>query len=137
MKAITIISLLLFLYLPGCSKVTSPTEPVLDVLGNWNWVESVGGFAGRTMTPKSEGFTLRLVFKFDNRSEFYRNDTLSASTKFTISRQVIGSDSVKVISYENNPYMYKSQYITVVHNDTLILQDLCMDCYRHTFTRIR
>ncbi len=121
----------------GCSKQTSPTEPEPQgIYGSWNWVKSVGGIAGLTITPAAAGYTERLVLKSDNNCESYRNDTLVATTQFTIRREVtlFSLDSVDVIHYaDTNRFM--KQIISVIGSDTLGLIDLCYDCFGHTYMR--
>lgn len=33
-----------------------------DIIGHWNWVESSGGFDGRTLTPESTGDIMKLEY---------------------------------------------------------------------------
>ena len=123
----------------GCSKQTSPTEPEPQgIYGNWNWVKSVGGIAGVTITPASAGYTERLMLKSDNNRESYRNDTLVATTQFTIrwEKSPFSPDSVDVIHYADT-IRFMDQIISVICSDTLGLFDLCYDCFGHTYTRTR
>ena len=55
--------------------------------GRWEWVQTYGGYAGDLFTPRSEGYSLALVFSKEEPQlksdsigyEVYRNDTLILS----------------------------------------------------------
>jgi hypothetical protein len=123
----------------GCSTGTAPTEPrSTDIYGNWRWLQSVGGFAGTTITPASAGYTQRIVLKSDNSCEFYKNDVLMTTVQFTIRREKtsFSSDSVDVIHYLGSDQLF-DQIISLAGSDTLALADLCMDCFHYTYVRIK
>ena len=137
MKHVHKILLLVGALLIGCSKITAPPEPQPQgIYGNWRWTQSVGGFAGTTITPATAGYTMRIVLRTDNFSEFYKNDTLQTITRFIIRRKksLFSPDSVDVIHYEDTT-RFISQIISVVNSDTLALVDLCFDCYGHIYVR--
>ncbi len=45
-----------------------------DVVGSWEWTMSVGGIAGDTRTPATEGYTWQLEFRDDGTMTSYLNE---------------------------------------------------------------
>ena len=138
-----IISSLFVLSLPlltaGCSTQTGPSEfPLEEIYGSWDWIKSVGGFAGETKTPSSTGYTMRLVFNTNGTFEWYRADTLMASARFTILRDecpCITSESVDIIHYADGGQLV-NQEISLISSDTLSLVACCCDCYEDMYVRM-
>jgi hypothetical protein len=52
-----------FLMCAGRGKKGAEPDLSHRILGKWNWVESVGGFAGVRLTPESVGYTKKYVFR--------------------------------------------------------------------------
>lgn len=139
MQHFPIVILIFGTMIAGCSNAVAPREVQLpDMYGNWQWVKSVGGFAGTTITPATSGYTQRITLKSDNSGEFYKNDTLTVAMRFTIRRErtSFSPDSVDVIHYMDSTRLF-SQIVSLVGHDTLALADLCMDCFDHTYVRIK
>jgi hypothetical protein len=129
----------------GCTKNSSPTQIVSNdhqsdttYIGSWNWVKSIGGFAGGTRTPASEGYNIKIVLKTDSTFELYDNDTLNATTKYYIRREkpYSNSDSIYIIHYRDS-IRFHQQFISLIGYDTLNLVDQCMDCYNSFYSRIK
>jgi len=118
----------------NCGKDSSPTPSGEDTyLGTWKWEKSVGGFAGGTITPQTEGYSQTLILAGSRVYQAYRDDLLLRSGSYDVSwgwREWL-HDSCYVISYENNP----EEQIIRWHADTLELVDMCYDCYWHLYTR--
>ena len=55
---IAVILMVLSLIVTACSK---PEKQ--ELAGSWRWTSTMGGFAGDTFTPESEGFEAEFVFK--------------------------------------------------------------------------
>jgi hypothetical protein len=119
----------------GCRKNNTITgsQPA-DIYGSWNWLKSSGGFAYQEFFPPPQ---IRQVYNEDGSFQLYKNDSLKASTTFTVRREITGwsTDSVNVIHYKDSiqfqPQMFNSG------SDSLILRDLCMDCFTHIYKRIQ
>jgi hypothetical protein len=119
----------------GCRKNNTITgsQPA-DIYGSWNWLKSSGGFAYQEFFPPPQ---MRQVYNEDGTFQLFRNDSLQASTSYTIRREMTGwsHDSVYVIYYKDSlqfqPQMFTSG------SDSLILRDLCMDCFTHIYKRIQ
>ena len=119
----------------GCRKNNTITgsQPT-DIYGSWNWLKTSGGFAYQEYFPPPK---MRQVYNEDGTFQLYRNDSLKTSTTFTVRREMTGwsPDSVNVIHYKDSiqfqPQMFNSG------SDSLILRDLCIDCFTHIYKRIQ
>jgi hypothetical protein len=115
----------------GFRQVEPP--PGYSPYGKWNWLKSVGGIGGWTLTPPP---IVRVEYERSGLFSYYRNDTLVATTRFVIRREktFLSSDTCDVIHYQDSlrfvPQAFK------VGIDTLKLTDLCVDCYGHAYKRI-
>ena len=137
----TILLVGMCLSLCNCSEMHVPTgtsgaQSDSTYIGSWNWVRSVGGFAGRTITPATEGYAIRIELTRDSIDNVYRDGSLMESRRFSIRRckNPYSPDSVDVISYSFPPEV-QVQNISLIGPDTLNLIDQCMDCYNHYYVR--
>ena len=138
----TIILLALFAFLPGCYAEHIPTAPSAALrsdstyIGSWNWTKSVGGYAGRTENPESEGYTLRIELTPDSVYRVCRSGILTISRRFSIYREEGpgSSDSVDVIGFPGLS-VYPPAWIRLLGRDTLNLIDRYMDGYTRFYTR--
>jgi hypothetical protein len=107
-------------------------KPGAYLYQTWDWVQSVGGLAGETLTPATTGYHKRAIFRSDGSYELYRNDSLAVATTYKLNwiKLAAGVDGT-VVTYANNDM---GQEMTI-RGDTLILQDQCSDCYEHTWIR--
>ena len=129
-----IILILLFNINSGCRKNNTITgSQSADIYGSWNWLKSSGGFAYQEFFPPPQ---LRQVYNEDGTFQLYRNDSLKAATTFTVRREFTGwsSDSVNVIHYKDSAQFQPQMFTS--GNDSLILRDLCIDCFTHIYKRI-
>ncbi len=109
-------------------------EPqVLDhLIGDWEWVRSVGGIAGNTITPESAGYTKTTHFQTDSTYQEYRNDTLFLSTRFRLYQRPLGKVLVDMLQIDD----FEPAQIVTVTDSTLDLMDECIDCYLHSYRRL-
>jgi hypothetical protein len=115
------------------------------IVGPWRWVQSTGGFGGITITPDCTGTSGRiLIFKADHTYLSFQADTLSQNGDYTLMRE----DGNTIMHYKvpreyfpNLPPKQKvnvpDQRVTFKGNDTLILSDVCFDCFTNTYKRIK
>jgi hypothetical protein len=105
-------------------------------VGSWNWIKSIGGFAGTTRTPATDGYTVKIELTRDSVYNVYRDGGLTVSRRFSIHREKnsYSPDSVDVLSYPNDPAIPR-QNIMLMSRDTLIIIDQCMDCYNSFYVR--
>jgi len=119
----------------GCKKNSNITGPQsMGIYGSWNWLKSAGGIAYQEYFPPP---IMRQVYNEDGTFQLYKNDTLKSSTIFTIKREMTGwsTDTANVIHYKDS-IQFQPQMFTI-DRDSLILRDLCMDCYIHIYKRIK
>ena len=111
-------------------------EPDLShkLVGEWEWVESFGGFAGEHRTPESVGYTKTYVFRPDHTFLHYRDGTLVFSAEYRIVEKVVWKkDRAKVLEIEE----MTDKIIGFNGNDTLGLTGHCYDCFSEVFIRIK
>jgi hypothetical protein len=102
------------------------------LIGGWEWVRSVGGIGGNTITPESAGYTKRVHFRRDSTYFEYRNDSLFLSAPFRLFKRAHGTDSVNVLQIDDSEPLD----IVTVTDTTLDLMDECIDCYLHSYRRL-
>jgi hypothetical protein len=135
----------------GTQNPTGP-EPS-DLQDAWSWLMSEGGLLPQRHTPESTGYDQTIVFGADSVFEWFRNDSLLARAKYFVghdsslsSREVVyfmdiiaSSVSVSIgpmlllCGLTDEPCAVSS--IEFVSRDTLILHDLCFDCFNHWYLR--
>ena len=118
-----------------CSSDTTGRVPTA-LYGSWNWVKSVGGIAGMTITPASAGYTRKVVYNPNMTFESYKNDSLENIYPFSVYYITESTlDSFPVVHYDSLP-AYQDQSIYSITNDTLVSLDRCVDCFSHTYVRM-
>ena len=97
----------------GCKKDNSYNFSS-SLIGKWSWFISCGGFVG-CVTPAVEHVTINLVFTADSVYNYYTNDTLRTTFKFSVYKLVStdGKDTTNIIKYGLN-----SESFSITH-DTL------------------
>lgn len=130
---ILVISLCFFMC-AGSGKRLDEVDLYHRLFGEWEWVESFGGFAGEHRTPETEGYTKTYVFRPDHTFLQYRDDTLFSTRKYKITEKVVWKkERAKVLEIEG----MTDQIIGFEGNDTLRLAGHCYDCFSEVFIRIR
>jgi hypothetical protein len=109
------------------------TEPTQELLGGeWEWVGSSGGIAGRSVTPASEGYTVRFAFS-GNQLNIFRNDSLRTTALFTVrGDEVTYQPSISVFGFDGG---IDTQTLVDLPGDTIMLNDPCCDRFSHRFVR--
>ena len=127
MKSVVVLSVLL----AACRS--AGTEPNDDRLhGEWEWVGSSGGIAGVTVTPATEGYTVRFGFS-GNQVNVFRNDSLKTTALFTVrGDEVTYQPSISVFRFDGGIDM---QTFVDLPGDTIALRDPCCDRFDHRFVR--
>lgn len=115
----------------ACSETVAPTTQEL-LEGNWTWVESSGGIAGRTQTPSSTGETMSLRFLGTDSVEVTRNGALRGATTYQL--QLSDDGGMTVIHYAQGIFGFDSQELDLTL-DVLLLIDGCCDGYAFRFER--
>lgn len=112
------------------SAGTDPAAAPLD--GEWEWIGSTGGIAGRRVTPATEGYDVRLNFS-GNRVRAFRNDSVRGTARMTVAGQELTYEPpITVFIFDG---AIEAQTFEIVSGDTLALRDRCCDRFDHRFVR--
>ena len=122
------------------AALTACSDPLASsaqrLAGSWTWVSAYGGIGGYGITPESAGYTEELHFLphggFLGVVETYRDDTLYARQRYRLRNRDFGHGEQLVIEYDDR----LEHFVQFVADTALILIDLCVDCYRYTYTRV-
>ena len=100
------------------------------LLGKWNWIESTGGIAGVTLTPKSTGKTIYLEISQNSIKKFV-NGSLESEQKYTIQIQssIFGGNKPMFV-FENDS---KSSF--EIESDVLFINEECYDCFNNKYKK--
>lgn len=129
---IPIICLSVFMCAGSGRRVAEP-DLARKIIGEWEWVESFGGFAGEHRTPETEGYTKTYVFRADHTFLHYRDGTLVFSAEYRIVEKAVWKrDRAKVLEIEE----MTDKVIGFDGTDTLGLTGHCPDCFSEVFIRI-
>lgn len=133
------------LFLTTCKKeVVLPNQNLEKLFGTWEWVSSSGGWAGRTLTPASEGYSQQIEFTEKGVYKVYINDKVENKMEFTItenSSSIYTSQTVYMIKYKatglfkKNKSVFDMSQTFKFSGDTLWLADECYDCFGHIYIR--
>lgn len=123
---ITIFVLILLFIFSSCSKNDGE-----EIIGNWRWVQSSGGFAGAIQTPASTGKNVLLKITEDE-IQTYENDTLKETTGYTIKYGNSLLQDMKTLIIVKDQGVNQSFEINDNH---LVLYDECYDCYISEYTK--
>ena len=131
--------ILLLIAFASCNDRYPVAPEISQLYGTWQWLRSVGGIMGEVRTPKSTGHTGKAIFHFDGTVAFYRDDILVEQYRYTITREKLypNAQEALIIEFLGAPAPSNKQTISYQGVDTLFLSDLCMDCYQHTYARIK
>ncbi len=72
----------------GCQDETGPTNP--QIVGVWSWIESVGGFFGRRLTPQTEGYTLKIRITLSGTYTHYKNNAVEKQARYRMEQKKFG-----------------------------------------------
>jgi hypothetical protein len=127
MKNLVIIILAGFL-LAGCTK---QEYLGFNIIGNWKWVESSGGFSGKTETPKTTGNSILLEISKSSVKK-YVNGVLVSDRTYTIEmKESIRGGQREMIVYGNG--FWKQSIKLKIHR--LVLSDEYNDGYQHEYIK--
>jgi hypothetical protein len=145
MKQLFMIVLTAFVFLSStCKKEMQLPDPELKkIFGKWQWVSTSGGFTGKTITPASEGYTVRIEFSSNGIYQKYQNNALTDRKNFSFSQgtSIHNHKPVWVISFtEAVPHFNESPQAMSVSfsgQDTLMLDEQAYDGYGYIYVRIK
>ncbi|MEX0719876.1 MAG: hypothetical protein WD059_04350 [Balneolaceae bacterium] len=131
MKLLYIIS---FILLTSCSVFDNEHVIEDELQGEWNWVQSTGGFIGETIHVDSVDYEMTLIIYHGGSAFWYRE--LLQEYKIKEGEEDWAEGNLVMYPVENETEDFKiSRIIDGVYGGELRLLDNCADCYSYTFTR--
>lgn len=116
-----------FILLLACTS-----DNIIDnqIIGDWIWVQSSGGIAGNTETPKSTQTTKKLSIT-KTTIKYYVKNILESERGYhlDVGESIRGKNS-KLIIYESG----NKQSYEIIENN-LYIYDNCYDCFQHTYLK--
>ncbi|MDW8849027.1 hypothetical protein SD960_02905 [Flavobacterium sp. MMLR14_040] len=103
------------------------TEKTIDsnaIVNTWIWEKSIGGTNNPyTATPKTSGFTKKVVFTSDGRVITYKNDVEIRNSSYEIGKGIGAADNLEhdLISFEGKTYVIEkldNQNLTILSNNS-------------------
>lgn len=104
-----------------------------SIVNTWIWEKSIGGTSNPyTATPKTIGFTKKVVFTPDGRVITYKNDIEIRNSAYQIEKGLGFSDQTEheLITFEGKTYIIES-----LDNQNLTIVSNCQDAARTIFKR--
>jgi len=124
--------ILSLIILMSCSDQNEPVEQ--QILGKWEWISSVGGFAGTRITPATSNETQVIVFSKEKIAR-YKNDSLISEKPYHIEQgKTVFSNKDQDILVEGDDNS-GIRLVLKVSGDTLELANNFVDGFGHTYVR--
>lgn len=135
--------------LSGCKKEEPINNPMHEkLLGSWEWIGSYGGYSFTTITPSSEGYTVRIEFTRDGRRKLYINNKQTSVVKYSIIEdesifkagktfQVKLDTEVGIFLAKSKHNRYTQETIDFRGEDTLGLSEEAYDAFGHRYVRVK
>lgn len=124
----------------SCSRSSSPVQGEFAAEhGAWGWLHATGGPNNEELDIDSVSFLRVLYFTDLQTVEFYHIEKTEMFTEpdyvvgYSVEWENVDSDRVRVLRYENN--FHVPQIIEFPGRDSLVLTDLVVDGYTHTYIR--
>lgn len=130
----------------GCrKKIEMPDAKLEKLLGKWEWLSTSGGISGSVSTPATEGHTRQT--EFTNKGLYYTyedNNRLNKMT-YSITKEMSSNtqEEAFMLKAKDRQGIAKTKEVMVAKtiefagDDTLVLTDDCIDCYREIYKRIK
>ncbi len=120
----------------GKSKITQPINQheVVDLIGSWKWISSIGGIADEIRTPATFGYNEIRTFNTDSTYNILRyseSDTYAFEGSYFIKYDQTWNDSDSAVVITMNTH----RSIVEIVGDTLNLINLCDHCFVETFIK--
>lgn len=124
-------------WLSACSNSSSSGTQSDSLLGRWQWNRTNGGFAGRTYTPATEGYSFAINFSSGSDYSIYRNDTLVRSGGYTITSSN-GISHFLIPGGKDSLYLNRIVFagkMDISHDSLMLSQDSISDGFSSLFIR--
>ena len=126
----------------SCSRSDTPMQSTfLAEQGAWFWIQSFGGLNNELLHVDSVSFARALVFNPPSTVEFWETDTTGSFIEpewvvgYTIDWEDVDSVRTKVLRYADG--IHSPQTVEFIGRDTIILTDLIINGYTHTYFRLQ
>lgn len=136
MKKLSFLLVFAVLFAFSCSKEdVGANETGKSLAGEWRWVSSTGGIAGKTYTPASEGYERKLVLTSDFKFSRYKDAVLEKSGTYEITqaKSIYKTELVDFIKFNDGT----SAVIMNKSADELSLADNFYDGFGESYQRIK
>jgi len=128
MKICKTISLLMLMFVALSSCKDDIESNDLRIIGQWDWIQSVGGFGGWTLTPETEGETKSLKIT-DTTFSNYSGDSLVFQSRYSYRYDTLFGYP-EYLEFENGGAIGVN-----FSESRLELIEMCFDCYIHYYER--
>ena len=136
MKKLSFLLVFIALFILSCTKEeVVATEASSSLAGEWRWVSSTGGIAGKTITPSSAGYERKLVLTSDFKFSRYKDNVLESSGTYQISqgKSIYKAEQVDFIKFSDGT----SSVIISQSASELSLADNFYDGFVEVYQRIK
>ncbi len=137
MKKLSFLLIITSLFAFSCTKeeVSSASESKSSLVGEWRWISSTGGIAGKTITPSSAGYERKLVLTSDLKFSRYKDNTLESSGTYQLTQ---GKSIYKVEQVDFIKFSDGTSAVIISQSATeLSLADNFYDGFGETYQRIK
>ncbi|RIJ48574.1 hypothetical protein D1614_08540 [Maribellus luteus] len=129
-----LITLLLLFVVLSCSK--DDDSPNKQIIGKWEWTETINPWTGIKYTPQSEGYSQISVYKADNTVEYYKNGELTGTESYQI--EEIQNPPESSIGAKTTFLIINTTKIPfTIQNDFLVLNQAYVDGPTSIYKRIQ
>ena len=137
MKKLSFLLIITSLLAFSCTKeeILSANESTSSLVGEWRWISSTGGIAGKTITPSSAGYERKLVLTADLKFSRYKDNTLESSGTYQLTQ---GKSIYKVEQVDFIKFSDGTSAVIISQSATeLSLADNFYDGFGETYQRIK
>ncbi|MBA8986468.1 hypothetical protein [Sphingobacterium cellulitidis] len=116
----------------GCASNQGTSSKPPKIIGNWQWLETSGGFAGIKKTPESSNEIKHLQITKDSIF-YYENGELTSAQpyKLKLTKSMLNNKDGWLLN--ENPHKVFVQR----QDSTLLMQEDCFDCFSHRYVKMK
>lgn len=124
-------------------KISLEDTTMQEIFGSWEWVSSIGGFAGFNNSPSSVGYSKTIEFDKYGICKIYKNKRRIQKLKFTLQKEYVNFNTYMAdffINYTDQKTFGKDKALPlhaadIAGSDTLWLYDIGNDGFTHMYVR--
>jgi hypothetical protein len=128
LKSFTILLSIIVILFVSCNKDCSSND---NIHGYWEWTKSIGGFYGRTITPKTTGFTSH-IFISGNQYKEYQNDSLIFESTYELQTKLNSANEKRKYIFFESGWDYE---INLDCNELILYEIHWSDGYTRYYSR--